>query len=53
MKTLKFWISELLNGDTDKAKQRLVKDYNIAEDKIEAILSGRRYNLDLSHIQGE
>jgi len=53
MKTLKFWISELLNGDTEKAKRILKREYGIAEEKIEAILSGRRYNLDLSHIQGE
>ena len=51
MKTLKFWISELINGDTTEARQRLKKDYNIAEEKIEAILSGRRHNLDTSHIR--
>lgn len=51
METLKFWIGELLDGDTERARQVLQREYNIAEDTIEAIKAGRVYNLDLSHIQ--
>lgn len=52
MSNLKFWISELLRAsgkEADKLANKIVREFPVSEQEMEAIRSGRTYNLDLSH----
>lgn len=51
---LKFWLSELVEadeGEQEEIANKIKQRFPVSEQEIEAILDGRRYNLDLSHIQ--
>ena len=51
---IKFWLGELVEADEEEQEEianKIKQRFPVSEQEIEAILEGRRYNLDLSHTE--